>query len=232
VQGTGVTLAERPEFIDAERNVNPPSYSGRDAWTSLQWDAWGGATATGRGSYAWNTPTQSDVLLYPVSITLDQPVACGDLTVYTRITGTFIGTPPDGMGSTLVNGVLPYTCAPATASAPVDEGADAAIQSCDDTTLFKSKYGRVRASNILSTKRISCKLARNLLRAAYRKGPLKVIKKERPSGGGRPILWVKGGWRCTTGAGGAACWSATNDQYNEVATDGAERGPAVTASVT
>jgi hypothetical protein len=68
---------------------------------------------------------------------------------------------------------------------PVDE--DARPATCADATLFRKGGRRYRATTIQRSEKVSCALARKLLRGAYGKGSL------------------PRGWRCRTGRAGAAC---------------------------
>jgi hypothetical protein len=60
------------------------------------------------------------------------------------------------------------------------------------------------------------------LEAAYLTGPLRIIRtvysQHTPDGTpyGRPTFWVAGGWRCSNGAGGAACYSAKRSSFNQI----------------
>ncbi len=69
-------------------------------------------------------------------------------------------------------------------------------------------------------------MTRKLIKAAYGIGPLKVIKKtydlRSPDGkpSGRPTYWLKNGWRCSNGAGGASCFNARNPVFNVIEFDG------------
>jgi hypothetical protein len=77
------------------------------------------------------------------------------------------------------------------------------------------------ASHVERASAISCSEADNLLRAAYGGGPLRptrvlVRRNARGEEYGRPTIWLSRGWRCTNGAGGAACWNVTNQRYNVI----------------
>lgn len=112
---------------------------------------------------------------------------------------------------------------------------------CGPFTVFKGtdydgqEYS-YRATHVRRSARLKCRKARNLLKAAYGGGPLPIVKKVYPRGSdgnvwGRPTYWVRGGWRCSNGAGGAACWNATRPRFNVIPIDGAENRLAVEASV-
>jgi len=79
-------------------------------------------------------------------------------------------------------------------------------------------------------------MARRLLKAAYGLGPLEVVRVVYPEHDaegnpvGRPTRWIKGGWRCGNGAGGAACWSVREPKLN-VITDFGGVPKAVTAEL-
>jgi hypothetical protein len=93
-----------------------------------------------------------------------------------------------------------------------------------------------RATKVRRSPRLSCRKARNLLRAAYRQGPLKIVRTvyQRDSRGrkvGRPVYWIRGGWRCSNGAGGAACRHARKRRFNSVRVRYVPRRFAVIANV-
>lgn len=72
-------------------------------------------------------------------------------------------------------------------------------------------------------------MTRRLIKAAYGTGPLKIIRKVYSQGGsGRPVYWLKNGWRCSNGAGGAGCLNADRPVFNVVENFGTPQ--AVTAS--
>jgi hypothetical protein len=107
------------------------------------------------------------------------------------------------------------------------------IRSCRPFVISKShdEFGlhRFRAWEVRRSSKLSCTMARRLLKAAYGTGPLRVIRRMMsPGGSGRPIYWIKGGWRCSNGAGGAVCLNATRTQFDFVDTFGTT--VAVTAS--
>lgn len=115
------------------------------------------------------------------------------------------------------------------------------VAGCRPFTVFKgySEYtGRFnyRASSVRRSTAISCYMSRKLLRAAYGGGPLHVVRTvyEHDSQGrrfGRPTYWLRGGWRCGNGAGGASCWNAQERQFNAIPLEGLTHGLAVTANV-
>lgn len=111
--------------------------------------------------------------------------------------------------------------------------APAPVRGCRPFVISKSHEGqgihRFRAWEIKRSSMVSCVMARRLLKAAYETGPLHVIRRVlEPGGSGRPTYWLKGGWRCGNGAGGAACRNAARPELNVVENFGVPE--AVTAS--
>lgn len=73
-------------------------------------------------------------------------------------------------------------------------------------------------------------MVRRLIKAAYGTGPLKIIRKVyEPGGSGRPTYWLKNGWRCGNGAGGASCFNEARSVFNVIDV-GATTFQAATAS--
>ena len=70
-----------------------------------------------------------------------------------------------------------------------------------------------RASDTRAAAAVRCRVARELMRAAYGQGPLRVIRVVQPKVG-RGYVWVRGGWQCFTGAGGAACRNVKRRSLN------------------
>lgn len=115
------------------------------------------------------------------------------------------------------------------------------LAACGSFTVFKgySEYsGRFtyRASSVQRSAAIRCSMARKLLKAAYAGGPLQVIHTVygHDSQGrryGRPTYWLRGGWRCSNGAGGASCWNVAKPQFNAIPLEGVTHGLAVSAEV-
>ena len=108
------------------------------------------------------------------------------------------------------------------------------VRSCRPFILSKSRDSlgvhRFRAWEVRRSSKLSCTMARRLLKAAYGIGPLKIVRRQMYAGGsGRPIYWIKGGWRCSNGAGGAVCSNAIRTQFNVVESFGG-LPQAVTAS--
>jgi hypothetical protein len=107
------------------------------------------------------------------------------------------------------------------------------VRSCRPFVISKSHEGqgidRFRAWEIKRSSKISCAMARRLLKATYGTGPLHVIRRIlEPGDSGRPTYWLKGGWRCGNGAGGAACRNVAKPAFNVVENFGVLE--AVTAS--
>jgi hypothetical protein len=105
------------------------------------------------------------------------------------------------------------------------------VKTCRSFVLAKDHDGAasyaLRARDVRRSARISCAMARQLLKAAYKLGPLEVVKVV-PSAG-RPTYWLRGGWRCGNGAGGAACWNVLHPGLNAIEDYGSRK--AVTANV-
>lgn len=118
----------------------------------------------------------------------------------------------------------------ATVAAP-PEPAAASVAGCSSFTVSRGSGSSLTASSVRRSSRLSCRMARNLLKAAYRLGPLKIVRVQYVGGSGRPILWIRGGWRCSNGAGGAACRNAKRKRYNEVSYGDDTPTQAVTANV-
>lgn len=108
--------------------------------------------------------------------------------------------------------------------------ADAAQpRSCAPAVVFRGDGYTYRATKIQRWSGVSCRKAVHLLQASYGYGPLRPYHVDRPSVG-RPIFYLRGGWRCTNGAGGASCWS-TRARRNVIHNPYVERGFAVSANV-
>jgi hypothetical protein len=111
------------------------------------------------------------------------------------------------------------------------------VKRCKPQTVYKEKGFRYRATHIKRSARIGCRKTHHLLQAAYGQGPLKPTRVTYPhhdSSGrpyGRPIVWLRGGWRCTNGAGGALCWNAHRKRFNAIHLSGVKRRFSVTADV-
>jgi hypothetical protein len=93
-----------------------------------------------------------------------------------------------------------------------------------------------RASSVKRASVLTCRMARRLLKAAYSGGPLKVIRTvyEHDSSGrpvGRPTYWLRNGWRCGNGAGGADCWNVEHPVFNAIDLEGTTFEIAVMANV-
>jgi hypothetical protein len=126
-----------------------------------------------------------------------------------------LGTTTRAAGQGLVSGCRPFT---------ISKGHDE----------YMGKYA-LRASSIKRATRLRCRMARKLLKAAYGAGPLQVIRTTYPFGSpghhyGRPTYWLRGGWRCSNGAGGASCFNARRSIFNAIELEGLSHGLAVTAA--
>jgi hypothetical protein len=110
-QGVGVILERRPKVLDASRNVNFPAFSGRDTWVISKWLRFGGPRAVAKATYWWHTPDGSNFGHYKSRVVLSRLGSCGQLHIYTRITGHFVGRKPPGMPRTIVKAPVPAeTC--------------------------------------------------------------------------------------------------------------------------
>jgi hypothetical protein len=92
--------------------------------------------------------------------------------------------------------------------------------------------GGLSFSSIERQRHIRCGLVRRLLRGTYNGCGYRQTWPWHTAGGtpyGRPTCWFRRGWRCSTGAGGAACWSATRPKLNAIANSG--RPLAITVNV-
>lgn len=85
------------------------------------------------------------------------------------------------------------------------------------------------ASGVRRSPYIPCGRVRKLIKATYGVGPMEVVRTVYPDVG-RPTYWLRGGWRCGNGAGGAACWNAEHSGLNAIPLEGLSHGLAVTAS--
>jgi hypothetical protein len=80
---------------------------------------------------------------------------------------------------------------------------------------------------------VRCGLVRRLLRGTYSGCGYRQTWPFHTADGtpyGRPTCWFRRGWRCSTGAGGAVCWSATRPKLNVIDV-GAQQLHAITVEV-
>jgi hypothetical protein len=80
---------------------------------------------------------------------------------------------------------------------------------------------------------VRCGLVRRLLRGTYSGCGYRQTWPGHSADGspyGRPTCWFRHGWRCSTGAGGAVCWSATRPKLNVIDV-GAQQLHAITVEV-
>jgi hypothetical protein len=92
--------------------------------------------------------------------------------------------------------------------------------------------GRLTFASIERQRHIRCGLVRRLLRGTYRGCGYRESWPFHTADGtpyGRPTCWFRRGWRCSTGAGGAVCWSATRPELNAIPNSG--RPLAITVEV-
>jgi hypothetical protein len=95
--GIGVILEERPKALAARRNVLFPSVWDSDAWVMNKWIRFGGPRAVGKAVYFWHVPNRPLYRHYKSRVVLHRLRSCGQLHIYTRITGRFIGRKPPHM---------------------------------------------------------------------------------------------------------------------------------------
>lgn len=79
---------------------------------------------------------------------------------------------------------------------------------------------------------VRCGLVRRLMRGTYSTCGYRETWPGHSADGtpyGRPTCWFRRGWRCSTGAGGAVCWSATRGKLNAISNAG--RPLAITVEV-
>jgi len=85
------------------------------------------------------------------------------------------------------------------------------------------RSGGLTFSAIERQSHIRCGLVRRLLRGTYRGCGYRETWPFHTADGtpyGRPTCWFRGGWRCSTGAGGAVCWSASRPKLNAIPNSG------------
>lgn len=110
-QGSGVILGLKPSYMYARRSVCGACISGRDGWGGIRWTSWGGLKARGSAAYYWNPPAQSgDLRAYRSRLMLSGLRSCGAFRIYTRITGTFTGKRPPGIGRKIKMKAFSYPC--------------------------------------------------------------------------------------------------------------------------
>jgi hypothetical protein len=87
------------------------------------------------------------------------------------------------------------------------------IASCADF----SSHG-LSFRGIQRQRNVRCGLVRRLMRGTYGGCGYRQTWSHTADGTpyGRPTCWFRRGWRCSTGAGGAACWSATRPKLNAI----------------
>jgi hypothetical protein len=110
-QGVGVILERRPKILIASRNVDFPALTGSDAWVIDKWIKFGGPRAVAEAVYVWHTPDGSNFRRYKSRVVLSRLASCGQLHIYKRISGRFIGPKPAGMPRTIGKASVPAeTC--------------------------------------------------------------------------------------------------------------------------
>lgn len=119
----------------------------------------------------------------------------------------------------ILSGTVALFCAGLATGSVTTAQAGSSVKKCHRFTISKG----LRAWNVRRSAKISCRTTRRLLRGAYGAGSIATTYEQRTDEGvpfGRPTYWLRGGWRCTNGAGGAACWSESNPTYNAIANPG------------
>lgn len=111
-------------------------------------------------------------------------------------------------------------------------GVAATTKSCPRAVVFRDADVTYVAHGWKVAHGIGCRKALHLIQVTYGTGPLKPYKRRYPfpNHSGRPISYVKGGWRCSNGAGGANCWNASRSRYNVIPNGGYQR-QAITVTV-
>lgn len=110
VQGEGVVLQAHPQFLLANRNVKPPSFSGYDGIGVRRWEHWGGRRSVASGTYYWNSPGHTRLRRFAVRVELIRPRACGKYRVYRRIRVRFRRESPPHMSRSIGFRTLRYAC--------------------------------------------------------------------------------------------------------------------------
>lgn len=100
-------------------------------------------------------------------------------------------------------------------TASVGAASPAEVKSCSSFVISDSGPIGFRAYEVRRSRYLTCTKARQLLKAAYGLGPLEIVRVVQPEVG-RPTYWVRGGWRCGNGAGGAACRNALHPGLNSI----------------
>jgi hypothetical protein len=195
-QGRGTFLTSKPTALWAERNPRPGATSTRDAWSSLTWRSWGATRATATGTYWYHLPT-GDPVPYPAAVTLSRLRTCGRVRIYTRITGVFTKERPADMPRRFTIRTLPYECV------------KPAVARCAG---FRA--GPYRATHVRRAGTVPCRTVRSLIKRTYA-GKADAVR--RPESG-RATHIFRGGWRCSTGAGGVGCWNVKRPGLNVIDT--------------
>ena len=76
-------------------------------------------------------------------------------------------------------------------------------------------FGSLRATDVKKTGDVTCARVRAMIRSTY--GEPGGYKRTNPSVG-RPVVYWKGGWRCSNGAGGAGCSNVKRKSWRISAT--------------
>lgn len=77
----------------------------------------------------------------------------------------------------------------------------------------------LRATHVRRASSIRCALVRRLVRATYAGGGYRHTYPFHTASGegyGNVVDWLRGGWRCSVGAGGAACSNVAHRRFNVI----------------
>jgi len=65
-----------------------------ELWVSLTWSDWGSPAVSGTGQFNFDNPSSSSVASAAGVVTLSRLRSCGPVSIYTRMTVAFSGSPP------------------------------------------------------------------------------------------------------------------------------------------
>lgn len=77
------------------------------------------------------------------------------------------------------------------------------------------KIGSLRATDVTKSGKVTCKRVRAMIRSTY--GKPGGYRRTNPEVG-RPVVYWRGGWRCSNGAGGAGCSNVLREDWRISAT--------------
>lgn len=157
VQGRGVVLQSKPEWLLAKRNVRPPALSGYDGLHAHRWKGWGGSKSVARGTYIWNTPDGSSLRDFAARIELIHPRPCGGFQVYRRVGVHFTGKAPPGMKKAIGFASEPYGCHALETVSRREGCAEVVIRNPDGSIYAQTHH--------LHTDGVGCKKGRKVAKA-------------------------------------------------------------------